>query len=155
METELLLALLVIALTAATVQVMAEPGSSYGRTRFTDLLPDLVRPDGRVMLYGDVRSVAAEAIARMLICPGAGLRPDTAAEWIGNAIDAEHALGRFDTPEFLAQCRMPALKGLASVVDGSGAYKTAKGLREYLAGKDATWMPLEAIFDAPGPEARL
>jgi hypothetical protein len=147
---EALLAMLVVALTSPRVTVTMDTG--YGVTSFRDLLPKLVQPDGKFDPLAEVWRVAAEALARILKISGPDESRDLAAEWIGHAIDAQTMLPRFDTPEFLAECKLPLLKAMAELQEGAVPGKTAKALREQLAGVDEGFIPNEAVFGAAGPK---
>jgi len=70
-----------------------------------------------------------------------------AAEWIGAAIGAGLALGRFDTADFLAQVGGDELRRAAAAA-GEKATGSVKSLRERLVGKLPDWRPDAAVFGA-------
>lgn len=118
--------------------------------------PSFVTPEGNSTTPpdGDIRKAARETLARMLrigISQGSyDAYSGAPAEWIGAMIHANGYLARFDTAEFLAQCRGTELRGAAE----SGGVKwagTGKAMRDRLAGQAENWRPAAATFGAAGP----
>jgi hypothetical protein len=104
-----------------------------------------------------MRAAAGEVLAGLLTVtgPSTGWRQGSgmAAEWIGAAIGAGEALGRFDTQPFLAETPLPVLKELAREA-GLVGKATASALRPALVGRAPNWRPEAAAFGAPAPRRR-
>ena len=153
LSAELLGACLVLALAGDNVRISDET-SKWAVVSFGDLAMRLVDPAGRL----DIDAVAigpilAEALARMLTVTdpvtlaGSGLPP----EWIGNALQADMALPRYDTAEFLGTLAKPELLKIAADLDIAVPDKVT-ALREALVGKAPGYHP--TTFGAPGPRPR-
>lgn len=149
LSAELLGACLVLAIGADNVRVRGE--SKWRQVEFADLTARLVDPAGRLDIENpSVGAIMAEALARLLVItdPVTGSGSGLAAEWIGCALEADMALSRFDTPEFLATLSKDELVYMAGALDIAAPSK-ASALREVLAGEAANYRP--ATFGAPGP----
>jgi ParB/RepB/Spo0J family partition protein len=150
-QLPILAAALVLALSADNVTVAGGP-NRFSRTRFDDLRPEIVSPPGTFIVWSEaeVARLIAKALSRILRVtdPVTNHGSGVVAEWIGAMIGAEQRLPRFDTAAFLACMGKDALQALAEQ-SGRGGLKTAKGLREALAGSLPDWRP--ASFGAPGP----
>ncbi|MCW3477395.1 ParB/RepB/Spo0J family partition protein [Limobrevibacterium gyesilva] len=153
LRTDELLTLLVLALGARTVRVSAE-AHKYDATGMRDLALRLVprdNVDGILPEPENIAEIAAEALARLLLITTADdERHDHVPEWIGQAIGADAALPRFDTPEFLAQVSTAELRRVAMEA-GIKAPAKAGDLRARLAGNLPDWRPCR--FGAPAPKA--
>jgi ParB family chromosome partitioning protein len=144
-------AALVLALSGDNVTVAGE-ASHFARTQFGDLRAEIVSPGGTFLDLDEAQAarLVAKALSRILrvtdpvTARGSGI----VAEWIGAMAGADRHLPRVDTPEFLACMGKDALSALA-VENGRSGLKTAKGVREALAGSLPDWRP--ATFGAPGP----
>lgn len=129
------------------------------QARPLDQAADLLAPGGVAMPWSAeaMRAAAGEVLAGLLTVtgPSTGWRQGSgvAAEWIGAAIGAGEALGRFDTPQFLAETPLPVLKELAREA-GLVGKATAGALRPALVGRAPNWRPEAAAFGAPAPRRR-
>jgi ParB/RepB/Spo0J family partition protein len=148
-SVELLGACLVAALAADNVRIADD--SRYSAVDFNDLAARLIDPAGRMEIEdAPIAEILAEALARMLCVTdpvtdhGSG-RP---AEWIGNALEADMALPRFDTADFFRTLLKPELVQIAATADIAVPNKVT-ALREALAGNAPDYRP--ATFGAPGP----
>jgi hypothetical protein len=143
---------LVLALSADNVSISGGSGP-WSATNFRDLRSQIVSPGGTFFDLDEsqVCRMVAAALSRILRVtdPANGKGSGEVAEWIGAMLGAEHHLPCFDTPEFLGCMGKDALLSLAAE-QGRGGLKTAKGIREALAGSLPDWRP--ATFGAPGPE---
>jgi ParB/RepB/Spo0J family partition protein len=153
-ETELL-ELLLLALCGKNVKVEGERQGSFSlHSSFIDLAAKLVDEKGnqRDQEHGDLRVLAAEAIARMVVVTPIGGFSGSGdpAHWIGAWTNAADCMPSLDTPEFLATLSHDTLRKIA-VIRGKPSAGTAKALRDALAGS-TPHMPIpEATFGAPGP----
>jgi ParB family chromosome partitioning protein len=146
---ELLGACLVVALAGDNVFISGD--TRWRRVGFTELLPRLIDPTGRLQLEdAPIAGILAEALAIMLTVtdPVTGLGSGLPAEWIGNALGAGMKLPRFDTAEFLATVSKPELLAIARDVDIAVPDKVS-ALRERLCGNAPHFRP--TTFGAPGP----
>lgn len=162
---EKLVSLLLLAFAADNVQLRLEWDHDrawrgpYRLKPIGDVLAPLLLPGGAAaeISAADARTQAGELLARLLRIGG----PDDlnrsyntrasgmAAEWIGAAIGAEAALGRFDTAELLAQVGGEELRR-AAAQQGLKATGGVTELRARLAGQMPGWRPDAAAFGAPG-----
>jgi ParB/RepB/Spo0J family partition protein len=152
-QLDIIACALVLALSADNVTIAGD-ASHFSRTRFDDLRSEIVSPPGTFIFWSEahVACLVAKALSRILRVsdPVTGRGSGVVAEWIGAMLGAERHLPRFDTAEFLACMGKDALQAVADQ-NGRGGLKTAKGLREALAGSLPDWRP--ASFGAPGPTA--
>lgn len=150
-----LMTLMLLALSAKNVTVKGEPEQPWSVTSFDDLSAKLVTDDGKLrddLGVLDVRLLAAEAISRIMLYE-TPVRPGHSsgqpAEWIGEAVQAHRAIGRFDDKEFLTTVNADTLRQIAAVT-GAKSSGTAGALRERLTGKAPDWRPAPSAFGAPG-----
>lgn len=161
---ERVIALLPLGLTASNVEVRMDAGEGpedwHQRQRwrcFEDIAATLLLPGGGLaeLNAAEARRQAGDALARILKVGAAGgsysADSGPAAEWIGAAIGAGQAVGRFDTAEFLAHVNGETLRQVATAA-GLKATGPVGALRERLAGQMAGWLPDAAAFGAPAPE---
>lgn len=150
-DARTLLAALVLAVAGRNVSVsgVAHPNGYGGR--FADLVARLVGPDGQATTQG-VEAVAAEALARMVVCPSPNTYTSSgpAAEWIGALLAVPPP--RLDDPECLAVVKSDELIGAARAA-GLSVPAKVKAMREAVQGRLPQWVPEPARFGAPGPQA--
>jgi ParB family transcriptional regulator, chromosome partitioning protein len=150
------LRLLLLMLAARNVTITGAGGT---RVQFDDIacVADQMGSGDRHKDHAITR-LAMEAMARSLRCGPVkatynNVASGPAAEWIGAAIDASLALGRFDDAELLATASVEALRSLAEA-EGITVKPSATGkaIREAITGKLLNTIPKEAEFTAPPPE---
>lgn len=163
---ERVIALLLLAFTADNVQVRSHwehllEWDDHARRDFRDIKRALLQPGGGLaeISAADARMQAGEMLARLLAVGGpddAGRSYSTAsgaaAEWIGMAIGAGAAVGRFDNADFLKQAGGDELRRAATAA-GIKATGAVTALRARLVGNLPNWRPDAAQFGAPGPAA--
>lgn len=155
MRPTLVLALLCAAICGENVQIEGCGNGWQARGNFADLARELVRIDGSIDEQ-QAKSVALRMLQRMvLVGPRkAGRHTGPLAPAIGRAISANETLPAFDDAAFLATLSATTLRD-AGAACGITGVKTAKGLRERLAGQIGTrWVPPGAEF-TPTPRAEL
>jgi ParB/RepB/Spo0J family partition protein len=149
-----LLRMLCIAVCGRNVTVNGT-ADRYGISSLHTHLDRLLTSEGDVaaLAVEDIKQIAAETLAGMLVIAPAGNGSGPVAHSIGHHIAAGDYLEPFDSPEFLAKCSATTLKEAAEATGITGA-KTASALRERLTGKIGTkWHPAEAGFE-PRPADR-
>ncbi len=150
-----LLAFFVLAIGADNVRV---GGIDATPDRLRAAAVKLVTPAGASAAPSDaeVRRIAQGFLARMLRIGESQTSYDlysgAPAEWIGMMMRAGDYLPRFDTADFLAQCKGVELRAAAERggVNWSGS---GKAMRDRLAGQAEAWRPEAAVFGAAGPGA--
>ncbi|WP_428485985.1 ParB N-terminal domain-containing protein [Rhodopila sp.] len=160
MPAERLLVLMVLAWGALNVSVsnVAAGDNSYEQRNFRDIAARVLLPGGGLdeVSMADARGYAGEVMARVLSFGVAGLYYSSSgapAEWIGAAIDANQAMPRFDTEDFLKQVGGDELRRVA-LAFGERATGTVAALRARLVGRLPAWRPDAAAFGAPAPVVR-
>jgi ParB/RepB/Spo0J family partition protein len=159
-DTDTLLALLVLALHAQNVTVAnyEHPPGNEARAG-ADLVRRLVTPEGHLQYdAAELPTLAREALARVLSFdhPEIGYNPykrrsGATAEWTAATIGVEPGRHRprLDTAELLAGCDASTLKAAAAVARLK--FTTAAAAKRELVGKVDGWAPAFAHFGAPGP----
>lgn len=168
---ERLVALLLLAFAADNVELRIDhaaldddhewSGDSRLRT-IGDVIDPLLLPGGGLadISGAQARDLAATLLRRILKVGGPdemnrwpGNASGDAAEWIGAAIGAGDAVGRFDTEAFLATVNGDELRRAAEAA-GIKANGAVGALRARLVGHLPDWRPAAAQFGAPAPRPR-
>ena len=151
-DPALTVALLILTFCADNITIMGP----IGRRDFDDLAARLLLPGGGLdeTALLNVNVLAGELMARVLTIGNGGnmyqARSGDAAEWIGDLVDADTALPRFDTTDFLDELKGDALRRAADTEDKKSS-GPLKAIREALAGHAPQWRPDGAVFGAPAP----
>lgn len=151
------LRLMLLALAAKNVTVR---GAGGGKVDFSDIVSAAHQiGTGDLDRECALGRLAMEALARFLRCDPVvatygNVSSGPAAEWIGDAVEAEQRLGDFDDAELLSCASGEALRTLAEAAKiPVKATATAKAMRSAITGKLGEVVPTEALFDAaPAPE---